>query len=62
MTRRRIEPLVLRAKLIGAYRRRDDLTTRQLDTTDVDARIADLEADAPADLIAEARALARPAG
>ena len=59
---RRIEPLVLRAKLIGAYRRRDDLIARGLATDDVDARIAELEAIASAELAAEARELARPAG
>ncbi|MEO0495262.1 MAG: hypothetical protein AAF081_17790 [Actinomycetota bacterium] len=62
MTRRRIESLVLRAKLIGAYRRRDDLEHRGGPLDKVDDRIDDLEARADRDLIAEARRLAAPPG
>ena len=51
----------LRAKLIGAYRRRDDLAARGLPLDDVTARSADLEEQAPAGIIDEARRLAEPA-
>ncbi|MEM9521602.1 MAG: hypothetical protein AAGA37_19995 [Actinomycetota bacterium] len=60
MTRRRQPTLVLRAQLIGAYRRRDDLTSRRVPTGDVEARIAELETQATDELINEARRLAEP--
>ncbi len=58
----RRKELVLRAKLIGAYRRRDDLAARTLLLDDVNARIAELERAASAELMAEARRLSQPAG
>ena len=44
MTRR--HELVLRAKLIGAHRRRDDLAARGLPLDDVTTRITEVETDA----------------
>lgn len=53
--------LVRRAQLAGAYRRRHDLQHwGRDDLADVDARIRQLEAQLPADLIAEARRLREP--
>ena len=52
--------LVGRAKLVGAYRRRQDLTMHGHDTQPADNRITKLEAELPADIIEDARRIAAP--
>ena len=52
--------LVGRAKLVGAYRRRQDLQGHGHDTQPADNRITELEAQLPADVIADAQRIAAP--
>lgn len=51
--------LVGRAQLVGAYTRRADQIHKGLPTGEADARIAELEAELPDDIIAEARGIGR---
>jgi hypothetical protein len=55
-TRHRL--LIERAKLVGAYRRRERLEHRGVDVAEADARIAELEAGLPDDVLADAREIA----
>ena len=52
--------LVGRAKLVGAYRRQQDLKQHGHDTQPAEQRITELEAQLPPDVIADAQRIAAP--